>query len=154
MTNVLCMCVHLCIHMCYHCLCHTDIYTFIYMPIAVQLDCENMQMSCIMYVDVGINLYGAVRLYVDINMLVVPGKKDGEGEGNGDEGIRMWGGERDYVFHVLFLMNYVHQHSLISSFAFWLTPKGSRGYLMSPPCLESQGCHLIPLCYLLSCSSA
>ena len=33
-------------------------------------------------------------------------------------------------------------------------PKGSRGCLMSPPCLESQGCHLIPLCYLLSCSSA
>ena len=30
----------------------------------------------------------------------------------------------------------------------------SRGCLMSPPCLESQGCHLIPLCYLLSCSSA
>ena len=25
---------------------------------------------------------------------------------------------------------------------------------MSPPCLESQGCHLIPLCYPLSCSSA
>ena len=34
------------------------------------------------------------------------------------------------------------------------TPKGGRGCLMSPPCLESQGCHLIPLCYLLSCSSA
>ena len=33
-------------------------------------------------------------------------------------------------------------------------PKGGRGCLMSPPCLESQGCHLIPLCYLLSCSSA
>ena len=33
-------------------------------------------------------------------------------------------------------------------------PKGSRGCLMSPPCLESQGCHLIPLYYLLSCSSA
>ena len=32
--------------------------------------------------------------------------------------------------------------------------KGGRGCLMSPPCLESQGCHLIPLCYLLSCSSA
>ena len=36
---------------------------------------------------------------------------------------------------------------------FW-PPKGGRGCLMSPPCLESQGCHLIPLCYLLSCSSA
>ena len=35
-----------------------------------------------------------------------------------------------------------------------LPPKGGRGCLMSPPCLESQGCHLIPLCYLLSCSSA
>ena len=34
-----------------------------------------------------------------------------------------------------------------------LLEKG-RGCLMSPPCLESQGCHLIPLCYLLSCSSA
>ena len=33
-------------------------------------------------------------------------------------------------------------------------PKGGRWCLMSPPCLESQGCHLIPLCYLLSCSSA
>ena len=34
-------------------------------------------------------------------------------------------------------------------------PKGGRGCLMSPPpCLESQGCHLIPLYYLLSCSSA
>ena len=33
-------------------------------------------------------------------------------------------------------------------------PKGGRGCLMSPPCLESQGCHLIPRCYLLSCSSA
>ena len=32
--------------------------------------------------------------------------------------------------------------------------KGGRGCLMSPPCLESQGCHLIPLCDLLSCSSA
>ena len=34
------------------------------------------------------------------------------------------------------------------------SPKGGRGCLMSPPCLESRGCHLIPLCYLLSCSSA
>ena len=27
------------------------------------------------------------------------------------------------------------------------TLKGGRGCLMSPPCLESQGCRLIPLCY-------
>ena len=33
-------------------------------------------------------------------------------------------------------------------------PKGGWGCLISPPCLESQGCHLIPLCCLLSCSSA
>ena len=32
--------------------------------------------------------------------------------------------------------------------------KEGRGCLISPPCLESQGFHLIPLCYLLSCSSA
>ena len=33
-------------------------------------------------------------------------------------------------------------------------PKGGWGCLMSPPCLESQGCHLIPLYYLFSCFSA
>ena len=31
------------------------------------------------------------------------------------------------------------------------SPKGGRGCLMSRSCLESQGCHLIPLSYLLSC---
>ena len=36
----------------------------------------------------------------------------------------------------------------------WCPLKGGRGCLMSPPCLESQGCHLIPLYSLLSCSSA
>ena len=35
-----------------------------------------------------------------------------------------------------------------------VSPKGGRVCLVSPPCLESRGCHLIPLCYLLSCSSA
>ena len=30
--------------------------------------------------------------------------------------------------------------------------KGGRECLMFPPCLESQGCHLIPLCYLLQSS--
>ena len=34
------------------------------------------------------------------------------------------------------------------------SPKGGRECLMSPPCLESQGCYLIPLNYLLSCFSA
>ena len=32
--------------------------------------------------------------------------------------------------------------------------KGGRGCPMSPPSLESQGCHSIPPYYLLSCSSA
>ena len=32
--------------------------------------------------------------------------------------------------------------------------KVGQGCLMSPPCLESQGSHLIPLRYLLFCSSA
>ena len=32
--------------------------------------------------------------------------------------------------------------------------KGGQGCLMFIPCLESQGCHLIPLSYLLSCFSA
>ena len=36
----------------------------------------------------------------------------------------------------------------------WFLQKGGQGCLMSPPCLESQGCHLIPLCCLLSRSSA
>ena len=46
---------------------------------------------------------------------------------------------------------------LSNSFFFMLwsePPKGRRGCLMSPSCLESLGCHLIPLYYLLSCSSA
>ena len=34
---------------------------------------------------------------------------------------------------------------------FYSYPKGGRGCLMSTSCLESQGCHLIPLSYLLSC---
>ena len=34
------------------------------------------------------------------------------------------------------------------------TPKGYWGCVMSTPCLESQGCHLIPLSYPFSCFSA
>ena len=33
-------------------------------------------------------------------------------------------------------------------------PNCGRALLMSPPCLESQGCHLIPSFYLLPCYSA
>ena len=36
----------------------------------------------------------------------------------------------------------------------WSFLKGGQGCLMSPLCLESQGCLLIPLYYVLSCSSA
>ena len=43
---------------------------------------------------------------------------------------------------------------LIFRFPLFSPPKGGRGCLMSPSCLESQGCYLIPLCCLLSCSSA
>ena len=45
-------------------------------------------------------------------------------------------------------------HYAGDAFSLEVPPKGGWGCLMSPPCLESQGCHLIPLCYLLSCSSA
>ena len=53
------------------------------------------------------------------------------------------------------------QHTSFNDCHKWLrqrslrnTPKGGRGCLMSPPCPESRGCHLIPFHYLLSCSSA
>ena len=34
-----------------------------------------------------------------------------------------------------------------------VSPKGGRGCLMSPLCLDPQGCNLIPFYYLLSCNS-
>ena len=55
---------------------------------------------------------------------------------------------RLFFFSSFFLLE-MCQTSIVSG-----TLKGGRGCLMSPPCPESQGCHLIPLCYLLSCSSA
>ena len=45
-------------------------------------------------------------------------------------------------------------YDLVFLFHLSWPPKEGQGCLMSPRCLESQGCHLIPLCYLLSCSSA
>ena len=58
------------------------------------------------------------------------------------------------IFCLLFV--YVFLCKFVSGLILWFMdpPKGGRGCLMSPPCLESLGCHLIPLCYLLSCSSA
>ena len=44
----------------------------------------------------------------------------------------------------------MHAESAVVSVS--LSPlKGGRGCLMSSSCLESQGCHLVPLSYLLSC---
>ena len=42
------------------------------------------------------------------------------------------------------------EYKLILSHTCTHHPKGGRGCLMSVSCLESQGCHLIPLSYLLS----
>ena len=47
---------------------------------------------------------------------------------------------------------YTHGHCELV--ALFLIPKGGQGCLMSPPCLASQGCCLIPLYYRLSCFSA
>ena len=43
---------------------------------------------------------------------------------------------------------------LIGQYAMSLGLKGGQALLMSPPCLESRGCHLIPSFYLLCCYSA
>ena len=56
---------------------------------------------------------------------------------------------------VLFCKNdcdffYINSFVFIGSFTLF-SPKGGQGCLMSSSCLESQGCHLIPLSYLLSC---
>ena len=67
--------------------------------------------------------------------------------------------QRQYTFpsrssKALHLFQADHQKQYTSSLPMRQPPKGGRGCLMSPPCLESQGCHLIPLCCRLSCSSA
>ena len=48
----------------------------------------------------------------------------------------------------------LHQLFVIDWYFVCLVPKGGLGFLMSPPCLESQGCQLIPRCHPLSCYSA
>ena len=49
----------------------------------------------------------------------------------------------------LWLFAYFSLHYFVAC-----TPEGRPGMSDVSPCLESQGCHLIPVCYLLSCSSA
>ena len=58
-----------------------------------------------------------------------------------------------FTFHLSFPLLHI-RYGFHSSFPLLQAPKGSRGCLMSPLCLESQECHLIPLYYLLSCASA
>ena len=43
---------------------------------------------------------------------------------------------------------------VLTTFIVCCSPEGRPGMSDVSPRLESQGCHLIPLCYLLSCSSA
>ena len=53
------------------------------------------------------------------------------------------GSQRDHTLHSFRSMHQPHTMKRRRSNSL---PKGGRGCLMSPPCLESQGCHLIPLC--------
>ena len=51
----------------------------------------------------------------------------------------------------LFVVDFGKQVSGKISASWSQPPKGGWGCLLSLSCLESQGCHLIPLSYLLSC---
>ena len=58
-----------------------------------------------------------------------------------------------HIFCMLhFCCHHCHATTLIP-FSLW-QPEGRLGMSDVSPLSESQGCHLIPLCYLLSCSSA
>ena len=74
-------------------------------------------------------------------------------------------GLRKFAFACLFVCLSLQQASMQTRAGLWMflyaccccfltVPEEGRGCLMPPPCLESQGCHLISLYYLLSCSSA
>ena len=52
--------------------------------------------------------------------------------------------------HNIFQLLLCIQGLVFVLFCFVWPPKGGRGCLMSSPCLESQGCHLIPLSFFLS----
>ena len=74
-------------------------------------------------------------------------------------------GKATFHLNVSILHKYLHLCSMVRRFStkchvqnsvrvLHHPPKGRPGMSDVSPCLESQGCHLIPLCYLLSCSSA
>ena len=56
-----------------------------------------------------------------------------------------------FVFLLLFFLSAQSSCPLCLPFCLLTAPKGGWGCLMSLSCLESQGCHFIPLSYLLSC---
>ena len=60
-----------------------------------------------------------------------------------------------FRFFFWWVTNFVFLKTMWSICQFIVTvsapPKGGQGCLMSPSCLESQGCHLVSLSYLLSC---
>ena len=70
----------------------------------------------------------AIRIFVRILLLTVSLHSGLSFPSSSPEGVRGWGGVG------------------------WGGVGGGSGYLMSPSSLESQGCHLIPLFYPLSCS--
>ena len=72
----------------------------------------------------------------------------------------LWVGFLYWFLHRIVVLSSNFRVSLFLRYIYFLSdfclfpPKRSRGCLMSPLCLEFHGCHLIPLYYLISCSSA
>ena len=62
------------------------------------------------------------------------------------KGLTLW----KLLFDVCVYM-YVLFYMCVGIYSVDLTLKRGWGCLMTSSCLESQGCHLIPLSYLLSC---
>ena len=63
---------------------------------------------------------------------------------------------REYLSWQYFMNHFTfHKLMKLGMLVVWWTPGEARGFLMSPPCLESQGCQFDPtVLYILSCSSA
>ena len=56
-----------------------------------------------------------------------------------------------YFHSISFFILNINYLSICFSCLFLVPLKGGQGCLNYPSCLESQGCHLIPLSYLLTC---